>query len=167
VAWLGIGVTEVCVAASRIIVQVALEQDVQFGGVYGVVEILVGDLVYETLRAEAVGNIEGATVTPSTRHRWECFGLLGLFKDQELPTPIHESIRGVHLQGAAESAEGWRKTLDVYRNVIDKTLDDIFSRRQSDELSALPCGDLCESVFATTTETVDDPKPAYAVALSG
>jgi hypothetical protein len=123
-------------------------------------------LVYEALRAEAVGE-SGAMVTASTRHQWESAGLLGLFKDQELHTPIHESIRGVRLKGAAESADGWRKTMDVYRSLIDISLDDIFSRREKDELTASPCGDLRESVFATTTEAVDDPKPDYAVALSG
>ncbi len=124
-------------------------------------------VVYETLRAEAVGDIAGQTITPAWWHRWESFGLLGLFNGQELQTPIHESIRGVHLEGAAESAEGWRKTLDVYRSVLGKSLDDIFSRRASDELTASPCGDLRESVFTTTTETLDDPEPGYAVALSG
>ena len=123
-------------------------------------------LVYETLRAKAVGDIAG-TITPALWHRWVSFGLLGLFNDQELHSPIHESIRGVYLQGAAESAEGWRKTLDVYRGVIGKSLDDILSRRASDELTVSPCGDLRESVFTTTTETVDDPEPGYAVALSG
>jgi hypothetical protein len=124
-------------------------------------------LIYETLRAEAVGEITGQTVTPSWRHRWESFGLLGLFKEQELPTPIHGPIAGVQLQGAAESAEGWRKMLEVYRSVIDKRLEDIVSRRASDEFTASPCSHLRESVFTTPTETVDDPKPGYAVALSG
>ncbi len=124
-------------------------------------------LIYETLRAEAVGDIAGQTSTPAWWHRWESFGLSVLFNDQELNTPIHESIRAVHLQGAAESAEGWRKTLDVYRSVIGNNLDDILSRRTSDELTTSPCGDLRESVFTTTTETVDDPEPGYAVALSG
>ena len=68
--------------------------------------------------------------------------------------------------GATESAVGWRKTLDVYRSVVDKSLDDIFSRRESDELTASPCADLRESFFTTTTETVDDPKPGSTVALS-
>jgi hypothetical protein len=126
-------------------------------------------LIYETLRAETVGDIAGQTITPSWWHRWESFGLLGLFKeDQELHTPIHESVRQVHLQGAAESAEGWRKTLDVYRSVIGKSLDDFFSRSASDELTpASPCGDLRESIFTPPTETGDDPEPSYAVALSG
>ena len=124
-------------------------------------------VVYETLRAEAVGDTAGQTIMSEWWHRWESFGLLGLFNDQELHTPIHESIREVHLQGGAESAEGWRKALDVYRSMIGKTLDDIFSRRESDDYIASPCGDLRESVFTTTTETVDDPEPGYAVALSG
>jgi len=125
-------------------------------------------LVYETLRAEAVGDIAGPTITASWWHRWERFGLLGLFSEQELHSPIHDSMLGVHLEGAAESVEAWRKTLDVYRSVIEKSLDDnIFSRRTSDELTASPSGDLRESVFSTTTETVDDPKSGYAVALSG
>jgi hypothetical protein len=114
-----------------------------------------------------VGEPEAATVTPSTRNRWKSVGLLGLFNDHELHTPIHESIEGIQLEAAAESAEGWRKAVDVYRSLIDISLDDIFSRRESDELTASPCGDLRESVFAATTEAVDDPKPDYAVALSG
>jgi hypothetical protein len=123
-------------------------------------------LVYETLRGEAVGDIAEQTITPAWWHRWESFGLPGLFNDQELHTP-NESIRGVHLQGAAESAEGWRKTLDAYRSVIGKSLDDAFSRRGNDEqLTVSPCGDLRESVFTTSKETVDDPEPGCAVALS-
>jgi hypothetical protein len=124
-------------------------------------------LVYEAFRGEAVGDIGGQTITPDWWHRWESFGLPGLFNDQELPA-AHESIHGVHLQGAAESAEGWRKTLDAYRSVIGKSLDDIFSRRGNDEqFTVSPCGDLRESVFTTPKETLDDPEPGYAVALSG
>jgi len=125
-------------------------------------------LIYETLRAEVVGEMAGETSTDSWWHRWERFGLLGLFnQDQELHIPVDGSIRGVHLQGAPQSAEGWRTTLDVYRSVIDKSLEDILSRRVSDELTASSCGDLCESLFTTPTETGYDPQPSYAVALSG
>ena len=123
-------------------------------------------LVYEALRAEALGETAGPTINPSWRYRWESFGLLGLFNDQELHTAIREPIRDVYFQGALESAEGWRKTLEVYRSVIDKSFEDIFSRRESNELIATPCGDLRESVFTTTTETVHDPEPSYAVAMS-
>ena len=123
-------------------------------------------LVYEALRAEALGETAGPTVNPSWRYRWESFGLLGLFNDQELHTAIREPIRDVYFQGALESAEGWRKTLEVYRSVINKSFDDLFSRRGNHELNATPCGDLRESVFTTTTETVHDPEPSYAVAMS-
>jgi hypothetical protein len=126
----------------------------------------VVQFVYETLRAEALGETAGQTVTPSCKYRWESFGLLGLFKQQELPTAIHEPLRRVYLQGVSEGAEGWRKTLEVYRSVIGKSFEDIFSRRESNELIATPCGDLRESVFTTTTETGHDPEPSYAVALS-
>jgi hypothetical protein len=123
-------------------------------------------LVYERLRAETVGGIAVQALDASWRQRWERFGLLGLFTDVEPCAPTQEPIGGVHLQGAAESAESWRKALEVYRSVIDKSLDDIFSRRVSDELIASPCGDLRESVFSTPKETVDDPEPSYAVAFS-
>jgi len=125
-------------------------------------------VVYETLRAEAVGEIAGQSITASWRHGWERFGLLGLFnQDPELRTSIPETMRQVYLQGASESPVGWRKTMDVYRAVIDKSFEDILSRRASDELIASPCGNLRESVYASSTETVDDPEPSCAVALSG
>lgn len=123
-------------------------------------------LVYEALRAEALGETAGSTVNFSWMYRWESFGLLGLFNDQELYTAFREPIRDIYLQRALESAEGWRKTLEVYRSVIDKSFDDLLSRRESHELIATPCGDLRESVFPTTTETGHDPEPSYAVALS-
>jgi hypothetical protein len=123
-------------------------------------------LVYEALRAEALGKTEGPTVNPSWRYRWESFGLLGLFNDHQLYTAIREPIRDVYFQGALESAEGWRNTLEVYRSVIDKSFDDVFSRRENHEPLATPCSNLRESVFPTTTETGHDPEPSYAAALS-
>jgi hypothetical protein len=123
-------------------------------------------LVYEALRAEALGETAGPTVNPSWRYRWESFGLLGLFKDQELHTAIREPIRDIFFQGDLESADGWRKTLEVYRSVIDKSFDDVFSRRGNHELTATPCGDLREGIFTSTTETVHDRESSYAVALS-
>jgi hypothetical protein len=65
-------------------------------------------LVYETLRGEAVGDIAEQTITPAWWHRWESFGLPGLFNDQELHTP-NESIRGVHLQGLPKARKAGAK----------------------------------------------------------
>ena len=68
-------------------------------------------LVYEALRAEAVGDIAVAALDRSLRQRWQSLGLVGLFTDEDC-APVHESVGRVQLLGATESAEScggpWR-----------------------------------------------------------
>ena len=64
----------------------------------------------------------------------EIVAFVARLKQADAELSGRESVGRVQLLGATESAESWRRTLEVYRSVIDKSLDGLLSWRVRDEL---------------------------------
>jgi hypothetical protein len=105
-------------------------------------------LLYEALRAQALGEVSLQPLDTSGRDRWEEFGLLGLFAAEDVRGGSCEPTPWIRLQGATDSSAAWRGLVEAYRILIDRSLSDRFASRRSHGVASSSCRDLCEGVLS-------------------
>jgi len=116
---------------------------------------------YEALRANALGD-RGAVAGDAAMHdRCQRYGMVGLFRDEDIAADLDHPPRRVELCGAPESAAGWRTLVEVYRALIEKSLNPLPQGRIDDETSPTPRVDLRASLVSPTAEGGHDRKSAH------